>query len=203
MVLPKRKTTLASVLSKPGKSKYSLPKSSKPKVGGFASKARAISLGFAVGAAGLFGAKAVQQRRVKIESQRAGIEQVIRVENVVRNPRVWSKISRIYKWDPKTSHGLARINFIEELSKRTGVTPKNILLTLEQNTFSKREDVHQRIWEIRNSMKKGSPTELARKNRVISVLLESLKIAETNSIVGQVEKEMRNTRGSLRAIKEL
>ncbi len=156
------------------------------------------SIGIAVGASAIFGGKAVLKNRAEIENQRVGIEQVIKQEKLVKDPKQWSRISMIYNWNPLTAEGIAKISFVEKISEKTGVSPKDVLITLEQNRFSKTE-AEQRIWEIRNSMRNDSNVERARKERIIKII----QLASRESIAEVVERDLKSSSGSLHKLKKL
>lgn len=172
-------------------------RNSKPShFGGFKAKARAISLSIAVTMAGIFGGRAILKNRAQIEKERASIQQVISQERLVRNPSQWSEIAMIYGWNPATKNGLARIELIEKISNEVGVSPKRVLLTLEQN----RIDSHQ-IWALRNRQERVSdPQRKEQIERVISVLTS----AKSNPVLSrEIEEELRQNRGSLNKLRKV
>ncbi len=144
---------------------------------------------------------------------------------LVRSPSKWASICRIYNWEPKTPEGAARINLIESVSKRTGVSPARVLLTIETNSV----DVHAvRSWQSRlrslesqlsaaqrvyNTSKGGAewrrarssvktlPGKIAQAERVIAVI--NTLLAEDMVLANAIARETRGVAGSKAAVERL
>lgn len=160
-------------------------------------KARAVSLSIAVAAAGFFGGKAVIEHKKEAELNRARVEQVILEKTRVANPKQWTQISRIYNWNPSTREGLQRINFIEDLSRKTNVSPKRVLLTLEQNRLDS-----SHVWALQNRQRQATdPNRKAQIQRIIFVLESAEKL--NSSLAKEIQEEMMSARGSITKLKRI
>ncbi len=117
----------------------------------------------------------------------------------VRDVGLWSKISTIYGWHPSALGGSQKIAFIEQVSKRTGVSPANVLYTLELNGLGKRTAWVNRLANLENNpiANKNAIAQAERVLKVYDALLENSDLAK------QIEADVYKTRGSLRKIKPL
>lgn len=117
----------------------------------------------------------------------------------VRDVGLWSKIATIYGWHPSAIGASQKIAFIEQVSKRAGVSPANVLLTLELNGLGKRT-----AWVNRLATLKKNP--IANKNTIAQaerVLKVYDALFENTGLAKQIETDVYKTRGSLRKIKPL
>ncbi len=182
----------------------------------------------AVGAGGYFVENAVKRRAA---AERAIVQEYrgrIAESRIARNPGNWAKFCGIYKWNPATAQGAARIKLIERISQKTGVSPARVLLTIEANQIDRYQitalqnriqGVDRQIASHQNkllglkgkqnagqrahfkSQIKQLQARKAQVGRVISVI--SALGAENQRIVTPMVKSVRNTPGSKRAIEKL
>lgn len=166
-------------------------------------KKRAIqaSLGLAGLGITFFGGKQlVESHNTRVAKRNVVIEQRHEALNYVRNPKLWTKISDIYKWSSTNPVDRAKIEHIEKLSQRLEISVKDVLLTLEGNPFSNKGDVEQRVWELRNrSSRSNNKAEKDRLERIEFIL----KITSSQPFAEELESNIRKARGSLQKIKRL
>ena len=129
-------------------------------------------------AGALGGGRFLKNRNVRMEQQRHSYEHFVGQEKLARNPRIMSKICMIYHWSPVTPEGLKRISFVDEISRRTGLSEKKVMATIEVNPLTP-----QRIEALRTKLKSlegyGSrkmPQEIARVKRVILIVDAAVRI---------------------------
>lgn len=152
-----------------------------------------------LGAATFFGGHKILKNRVEHRASLVNIERIISNNPSINNPKLMSKIVNIYGWNPSTSNGLARINFVNEVSKRAGISPAKVMFTIEKNSFDKH---HFLALKNRLNHLKGVDSNYAeRVNRIISVLNVCLKVDPKLSI--ELANEIKSKRGSVNKIKKL
>ncbi len=171
MVLPKRKTNLSSVLSKPA-NKYNLPKNKKLSSSGFASKARAISLGFAVGAAGLFGAKAVKETMAQRRAEKVVIQKTIAANpHLINNPN-WVKIREVAGLNTNNMRHVNLMTFVDEVSQKTGVAPDRVISTFLNYGSVGAKELNRLELNLRHLEKspRSEAANLKRQKRIVGVM---------------------------------
>lgn len=102
---------------------------------------RGLSLGLAAATAfGAFkGKQHLDAKRARVEmerKQRIEAVQKLHQNKKIRNPRNWARLCEIYAWNPAKKKDALMILKLEQLSKRIGVAPPEIIVLL---AFSKGE----------------------------------------------------------------
>jgi hypothetical protein len=154
--------------------------------------------GGVVAATTLLGFKAAEFNKMKAAKEHNVYVQAVEKSKIpVRQTNEWAKISQIYKLNPTNVVDAAWIRHIEKVSKKTGISVPNVLITIEKNQVNKSQ-----IWTLNNNLRVEKNSKKRNQiEKIILVLRETIKL--DSKILNNQISRMRKNRGSLNKIKKL
>jgi hypothetical protein len=161
--------------------------------------ALSMSISAGLGAAYFFGGQAIKEKIARNQKERAAITHTITQERIVRNPQKWARISQIYGFNPAVRSDVAKIRLIESISVKTKVPVKRVLITLEREGFH--GESYKRSMDNLDVGITGAKSQ-AEKDRYIR-MRQILMMANKSPLAEELQTQMRETRGSLRAVEKL